>query len=59
MVGIGCFFMTKKAQQSGDQEVYGQLVDNCRASGDVAENPGPGSGPNEIVLYKDPDSGDS
>jgi Flp pilus assembly protein TadG len=59
MVGIGCFFMTKKAQQSGDQEVYGQLVDNCRASGDVAENPGPGSGANEIVLYKDPDSGDS
>jgi Flp pilus assembly protein TadG len=58
VVGIGCFFMTRKAVQSGHQEVYGQLVGNCLASGDVEENPGPSTA-YMIVLYKDPDGGDS
>jgi hypothetical protein len=50
--------MTRKAVQSGHQEVYGQLVGNCLASGDVEENPGPSTA-YMIVLYKDPDGGDS
>jgi hypothetical protein len=59
VLGVGCYFMTRPAQMGGDQEVYGQLVDECRMSGDVAENPAPGSGGVIIVLYKDPDSRDS
>jgi hypothetical protein len=51
--------MTRPAEQNGQQRVYGQLVDECRMSGDVAEDPAPGSGGIIIVLYKDPDSGDS
>jgi Flp pilus assembly protein TadG len=59
VVGTGCYFMTRPAEQNGQQRVYGQLVNGCRVSGDVAENPGPGSGGVIIVLYKDPDGGDS
>lgn len=59
VLGVGCYFMTRPAEQNGQQKVYGQLVDTCRMSGDVAENPEPGSGGYIIVLYKDPDSGDS
>jgi hypothetical protein len=60
VLGVGCFFMTKKATHAGNtQEIYGQLVDECRMSGDVAENPAPGSSGVMIVLYKDPDGGDS
>lgn len=59
VVGVGCYFMTRPAEQNGQQQVYGQLVDTCRMSGDVAENPAPGSAGHMIVLYKDPDSGDS
>ncbi|MEN8132001.1 MAG: Tad domain-containing protein [Pseudomonadota bacterium] len=60
---LGCFFMTRPASHSGNtQEVYGQLVEECEASGTIAENPpGPGTGPTlfKIILYKDPDSIDS
>jgi hypothetical protein len=59
VLGVGCYFMTRPAEQNGQQRVYGQLVDECRMSGDVAENPAPGPGGYIIVLYKDPDSGDS
>lgn len=59
VLGVGCYFMTRPAEQNGHQQVYGQLVGECRMSGDVAENPAPGSGGIIIVLYKDPDSGDS
>jgi hypothetical protein len=59
VLGVGCYFMTRPAEQNGQQRVYGQLVDECRMSGDVAEDPAPGSGGIIIVLYKDPDSGDS
>lgn len=59
VVGIGCYFMTRPAQQGGQQQVYGQLINSCRASGDAAENPGTSTGAYEIVLYKNPDAGDN
>lgn len=59
VVGFGCFFLTRPAEQTGSQQVYGQFIDNCRATGEISENPGSSSSAYKIVLYKDPDGGDS
>jgi hypothetical protein len=63
VLGLGCFFMTKPTSHSGNtQYVYGQFVEECEASGTIAEDPpGPGNGPGtyKIILYKDPNSRDS
>ncbi|WP_175452516.1 Tad domain-containing protein [Thiohalomonas denitrificans] len=63
VLGIGCFFLTRPAEQGGDQEIYGQFVDECPASGSAAEepvtDPTSGSTLHKVVLYKDPDSVDS
>ena len=61
VLGLGCFFMTRPTTHSGQtQELNGQFVDNCRATGDLSDNPAPGASPAfKIILYKDPDSQDS
>ena len=63
VIGIGCFFLTRKAGIPPQKEVYGQLVGECEADGNMATAPPGGAGggdpPHKIVLYKDPDSRDS
>ncbi len=63
VLGVGCFFLTRPAGQHGQQEIYGQFVEECPAGGNAAEepvtDPTSGSTLHKIVLYKDPDSGDS
>jgi hypothetical protein len=60
VLGFGCFFMTRPASHQGNtQSLYGQFIENCAASGQIAENPGgpgPAGGPilYKIILYKDP-----
>ena len=60
VIGIGCFFLTRKAGIPPLKEVYGQLVGDCQADGNIAAGPLPGGSLRyRIVLYKDPDSRDS
>ncbi len=60
VLGIGCFFMTQPVTHSGNtQEIYGQFVNDCKASGYVGEDPDPAAAPFDIVLYKDPINPDS
>ncbi len=57
VLGLGCFFMTRPASHSGNtQEVYGQLLEECEADGEIPYDPGPATGPLlfKIILYKDP-----
>ena len=58
VLGFGCFFMTRPASHQGNtQSLYGQFIEDCAASGQIAENPGgPAGGPilYKIILYKDP-----
>jgi hypothetical protein len=74
LLDLGCFFITKKANQKGNEsEVYGQFVTDCP----VGVTPPPGQGPTNgtnsgsapggnnankayiIQLYKNPGSRDS
>jgi hypothetical protein len=74
LLDMGCFFITKKANQKGNEsEVYGQFVEDCP----VGVTPPPGEGPTNgtddtstpggnninkayiIQLYKNPGSRDS
>jgi hypothetical protein len=61
VLGLGCFFMTRPTSHSGStQEIYGQLIEECEADGDVPEAPSEsGFVPHKIILYKDPDRIDS
>ncbi len=62
VLGLGCFFLTQPAEQNGFQRVYGQFIGDCKAEGQIAEDPEPNPGGAvlyKIQLYKDPDSGDS
>jgi len=64
VLGFGCFFMTRGASHKGNtQEIYGQLLWECEAAGDIAEDPGdPGAGGPvlyKIILYNDMASRDS
>jgi hypothetical protein len=62
VLGYGCFFLTRPADHTGKQIVYGQSIGRCEADGSVAQSPSAtGSGFNlyKIVLYKDPTSPDS
>jgi hypothetical protein len=59
ILGFGCFFMTRPASHQGNtQSLYGQFIEECAASGQIAENPGgPAAGGPilyKIILYKDP-----
>lgn len=62
VLGLGCFFLTQPAEQNGFQRIYGQFIGSCNAEGQIAEDPEPNPGGAilyKIILYKDPDSGDS
>jgi len=59
LLDIACFFLTRPAEQNGDQRIYGQFVTGCKAHGTAGPDPATGPGPYTIQLYKDPDSGDS
>jgi len=54
----GCFFLTRKMSQQGNESfIYGEFVGECPANGIKTTNPV--FDVRKIVLYKDPDSGDS
>lgn len=59
LLDIACFFLTRPAEQNGDQRIYGQFVTGCKAHGTPGPEPESGPGPYTIQLYKDPDSGDA
>jgi hypothetical protein len=59
ILGMGCFFLTQPAEQNGEQRIYGQFIDGCKASGVPGPDPGAGPGPYIIQLYKDPGSVDT
>ena len=74
LLDMGCFFITRKAQQKGNEsEVYGQFVADCPVSVTPPPGEGPASGTNSgtapggndenkayiIQLYKNPNSRDS
>lgn len=59
ILGLGCFYLTRPAEQNGDQRIYGQFVSGCKASGVPGPDPVTGPGPYIIQLYKDPDSVDT
>ncbi|PSW15817.1 hypothetical protein C9J01_02030 [Photobacterium rosenbergii] len=73
MLGFGCFFLTQPvsvtSEQSGDNSknggagngswIVGEFISNCRNnSGNPSYEPNE-TGPYRIVLFDDPDSGDS
>jgi hypothetical protein len=59
LLEVACFFLTRPAEQNGDQRIYGQFVTGCKAHGTPGPSPDTGPGPYTIQLYKDPDSGDA
>jgi len=64
VVGIGCFYMTAKTSINGQQEIFGEFIEECEGSGDFTENPGgPGTGQgpdlDRVILYNDMASADS
>ncbi len=59
-LGVGCFFLLQPAVQKGNEShVYGQFIAGCDVDGEAGPEPNNGPGGYRIVLYKDPDSGDS
>jgi hypothetical protein len=60
--GFGCFFLLDPVNRKGnDAEIYGEFVETCLVRGGAA-NPSEEHDlgqPQEVVLYKDPDSHDS
>jgi hypothetical protein len=59
LLDTACFFLTRPAEQNGEQRIYGQFVTGCKAHGTPGPSPATGPGPYIIQLYKDPDSGDA
>jgi len=59
LLDIACFFLTRPAEQNGEQRIYGQFVTGCKAHGTPGPDPETGPGPYTIQLYKDPGSGDA
>ncbi len=59
LLDIACFFLTRPAEQNGQQRIYGQFVTGCKAHGTPGPDPATGPGPYTIQLYKDPGSGDA
>lgn len=55
--GFGCFFLTRPAEQSGNQRVYGEFIGQCNTHGSVGNLPIFGQGPHKIILYKDYSAG--
>jgi len=59
LLGVACFFLTRPAEQNGEQRIYGQIVPGCEISGTPGLDPQNGPGPYTIQLYKDPDRTDA
>ena len=53
IVGVACFFLTRTAQGG---TIYGQFVGSCNASGTPGSGGSGGGGPEDIMLFKNPDS---
>ena len=58
---IGCFFLLQKAPTSnaGTPAVFGEFIHSCSVTGGSGSNQSTTEGAYRIVLYKDPDSGES
>ncbi|CDT46636.1 MULTISPECIES: TadE/TadG family type IV pilus assembly protein [Vibrio] len=58
---IGCFFLLQKAptNNSGTPAVFGEFIHSCSVTGGSSSNQSTTEGAYRIVLYKDPDSGES
>jgi hypothetical protein len=59
VIGFACYFMLQPIGGGTDKNIFGQFVKGCLAGGVSGINPGDGTGPYVIQLYKDPDSTDS
>ncbi len=60
VLGIGCFFVTQKVDQS-NSIIFGQFLENCTVqNASTGIEPSTDNiGPYKIQLYKDPESGES
>ncbi|MFA0628937.1 TadE/TadG family type IV pilus assembly protein [Vibrio sp. 10N.222.49.A3] len=58
---IGCFFLLQKAptNNSGTPAVFGEFIHSCSVVGGSGSTESTTEGTYKIVLYKDPDSGES
>ena len=58
---IGCFFLLQKAPTNspGTPAVFGEFIHSCSVTGGSSSNQSTTEGAYRIVLYKDPDSGES
>ncbi|MEZ9541116.1 MULTISPECIES: Tad domain-containing protein [unclassified Vibrio] len=58
---IGCFFLLQKAptNNSGTPAVFGEFIHSCSVTGGAGSTTSTTEGTYRIVLYKDPDSGES
>ena len=58
---IGCFFLLQKAptNNSGTPAVFGEFIHSCSVAGGSGSTTSTTEGTYKIVLYKDPDSGES
>ncbi|PMM03341.1 pilus assembly protein [Vibrio kanaloae] len=58
---IGCFFLLQRAptNNSGTPAVFGEFIHSCSVAGGSGSNQSTTEGAYRIVLYKDPDSGES
>ncbi|WP_046223371.1 TadE/TadG family type IV pilus assembly protein [Vibrio sp. ECSMB14106] len=58
---IGCFFLLQRAptNNSGTPAVFGEFIHSCSVVGGSGSNQSTTEGAYRIVLYKDPDSGES
>jgi hypothetical protein len=59
ILGFACYFMLQPIGGGQDKNIFGEFVSGCLAGGESGINPGDGTGPYVIQLYKDPDSIDS
>ncbi len=59
IIGFACYFMVQPIGGGQDKNIFGQFVKGCLAGGYSGMDPGAGTGPYVIQLYKDPDSIDS
>ncbi len=61
VLGLACMFLTRPADNNGDQEIYGEFLGtSCIGRGSApSSNPVIGTGPHTIILYKDFGAADS
>lgn len=61
VIGLGCFFLTQKVKQQGnDSEVFGQFLEDCYVENAFTDiEPDNSEGLYKIQLYKDPEGGAS